>query len=178
MSEMLPLGQRYDHMPVPLVPEDTTYIPAGSLVIGVEYRRLTDEILDAAIPLDVREAGGISDARPAEGLDDQGVSLHVCGADDQTAEYLRFDSFAEPHYHYITPGSHNIVVRFDEAADGEFLDWTFDRIGHRLPEMLRRAGADDLASNFDSSVLASALPAVRQEVERALLQNGPEPARA
>jgi hypothetical protein len=170
MSEMLPLGQRYENMPVPMVPGDTTFIPFGSLVIGVEYRRLTDEILDAAIPEDVREAGGISDARPSGGLDDQGVSVHVCSANDRS-EYLRFDSFAEPHYHYITPGSHNVVIRFDEAADGDFLEWTFDRISRRLPEMLRHAGADALAADVDAGAVEAVVPVVQQEVKRALRTN-------
>ena len=168
MTRALPVGHRFNNPPVAPVPDDTTYIPAGPLVIGVEYRRLTDEILDAAISADLREVGGIESARPAEGIDAQGVSLHICDATDRL-EYVRFDNFVgDPHYHYIVPGSHNIVIPFDDVAHGDFLDWAFQRLGERVPDMLREAGATELASRFDAGAMNAALPAVRAEVDRAL----------
>jgi hypothetical protein len=88
---------------------------------------------------------------------DGGASLHVLGSDDRV-EYLRFDCFDnEPHYHYIraTEGR-NIVVRFDNVAEGDPLDWTVSRVRNRLPDMLEHVGALDLAESVrDSSTEVS-----------------------
>src|SRR5436305_12427499 len=56
-------------------PAQTTYITAGALRFGIEYRRLQN---------------------------DQGICIHVfAGPDDRQDEVLRFDCFErEPHYHY------------------------------------------------------------------------------
>jgi hypothetical protein len=141
----IPVGLRFDVSPIAPVPEATTHIEAGPVTFGVEYRILTDEEVDAAIPAELRESAGIDDARPAGGLQDEGVSVHVFDSGSRD-EFLRFDSFGDdPHYHYIFPGSHNIVVGFDVAALGDFHDWTFSRLRLRLPDMLREAGQPELA---------------------------------
>lgn len=108
--------------PLPPEPEHTTYVDAGPVSVGVEYR-----------VVDVPK------------LTDRGFSLHVC--DRATgAEYLRFDLFEdEPHYHYIRPGRENRVVLYDANACGPMFDWAVTCLRERLPAMLRYAGADELA---------------------------------
>ena len=86
---------------------------------------------------------------------DGGASLHVLGSDDRV-EYLRFDCFDnEPHYHYIRAAEgRNIVVRFDNVAEGDPLDWTVSRVRHRLPDMLEHVGATQLAESVRASSTA------------------------
>ena len=163
----IPLGYTYHVSPIPPVEEATTYIDAGDVVIGVEFRRLTDDVVDTTFDADTQAASGIGEARPAGGLDEQGVSLHVLDAATRL-EYLRFDNFDDdPHYHYIVPGSHNIVIPFDPAACGDFTTWALERIGSRLKDMLRQAGAHQLADQVAMTDVHAALPAVRQTATRA-----------
>jgi hypothetical protein len=163
----IPLGYKYDVVPIPPVEEATTYIDAGDVVIGVEFRRLTDEVVDTTFDAQIQAASGIGEARPVSGLDEQGVSLHVLDASTRL-EYLRFDNFDDdPHYHYIVPGSHNVVIPFDTAASGDFITWALERIGSRLKEMLRQAGADQLAGRVVMTDIQAALPVVRETVTRA-----------
>src|ERR1700722_1684532 len=103
MAHAIPVGYRFDVNPIAPIPENTIYIPAGPLAIGIEYRLLTDELIDETYASDTRSAAIIGDARPDDEIDDQGVSLHVCDAETMK-EYVRFDVFADdPHYHYIVP---------------------------------------------------------------------------
>jgi hypothetical protein len=157
------LGYRYDGVPLPPVPEATSYIDIGALTIGIEFRFLTDEIVKAAREKEPRMAVGHADAP----LQDQGVSLHVC--DNDRTEYIRFDNFGDdPHYHYIVPGAYNIMVPYDEAANGPFLDWALERLRASMPDMLREAGADELADRVDGPGLVSAMPDVALLVKEAV----------
>jgi hypothetical protein len=174
MARAIPVGNRYDIMPVAPIPEATTYIPLRSLSIGVEYRQLTDDLIDAAFTKEMREASGIEADRPVAGLDDCGVSIHVCDA-DSGKEYVRFDNFGDdPHYHYIYPGSHNVVVPFDYIAHGDFLPWAYGRLRNQLPGMLRQAGANDLADRVEAGggLSEDELTQIDEEVQRALKAAG------
>ena len=75
------------------------------------------------------------------GFDDFGATLHVCGTADGL-EYLRFDCFEnEPHYHYIEPAAGaNVVVRIDELAVGDPVEFSLACVEHHLPDMLRNCG--------------------------------------
>jgi hypothetical protein len=150
-------GVRYEVAPIPLVVNHTTFVPAGPVTFGVEYRVLTDDLLDAAYVEDEAGAAVINGARP-ESLDDAGVSIHVLDA-DRDEEIIRFDCFDDdPHYHYIHPADRSQqYVRFDTAALGDMLPWTLTRLETRLPEMLRAADADELAERLDAQVLTPAL---------------------
>ena len=79
-------------------------------------------------------------------FDDFGASLHVCGTADGL-EHLRFDCFEnEPHYHYIEQANGaNTVVRIDELAVGDPIEFTLAAVEHHLPDMLRHCGMADLA---------------------------------
>ena len=168
---------RYDRMPIPPVEAQTTWFEAGAVRIGVEYRLLNDAIAAAN---EVIAAHGDSLAPDAEAanlaaLNDRGVSLHVFSAGDGAAaqEFLRFDCFDEdPHYHYISwRAMSNEMLHLDPIADGDPLAWALERIRTRLPQMLARAGAADVAARVDPDALERALPRVAEAAYRARYQS-------
>ena len=133
-------GNRYEQLPIPMVTEHCVPVDAGAVQLVVESRRLTNAILDATY------GGAVEAAIP---FDDFGATLHVCGTADGL-EYLRFDCFEnEPHYHYIEPSidqaGANVVVRIDELAVGDPIEFSLACIEHHLPDMLRNCGAAELA---------------------------------
>jgi len=156
---------RYDLMPIPAVPAHTEIFEAGAIAIGVEYRLLNDAIAAANAP--VPAAG--ADRADAGSFDDRGVSLHVYGAvGGERVECLRFDCFAEdPHYHYVCWRTRsNEMLHIDPVVDGDPLAWALERIRTRLPQMLERAGASELAAAVDPRLLESALPRVVEAAYR------------
>jgi hypothetical protein len=163
---------RYDRMPIPPVEEQTTWIEAGAVRIGVEYRLLNEAIAAAAEVIAARGAPPAGDDSAAlAALNDRGVSLHVCSAGDGAAaqEFLRFDCFDEdPHYHYLSwRAMSNEMLHLDPIADGDPLAWALERIRTRLPQMLARAGAADVAARVDPAEIERALPRVAEAAYRA-----------
>jgi hypothetical protein len=165
------LGHFVASIPVPHDPEATELIRAGAVTVGVEHR-----IFDPAVEAAKLGAAAITAAGPdslfASGTVDQGVCLHVF-AGAGTTEHLRFDCFDdEPHYHYIVPngpGTGNMLVHHDAAANGPMLAWALNVLRTRLPDLLRLADADDLADaveSSDSGELASAMERVEQLARR------------
>ena len=142
------LGNYFEVMPIPAIPEHCITIEAGPLHFVVESRQLTDEIAYAA----GATGGGEAERREGYQFDDYGASLHVFGAVDGL-EHLRFDCFEkEPHYHYVRHGAGgNLICRIDEIADGDPIDWTLGRLRERLPEMLEFAGVPELAAQTRAS---------------------------
>jgi hypothetical protein len=143
--------------PEPLVPEQTTFIEGGPIVIGVEPRHITTDSLRALYAGDPQHAAAFA-ARPDGDIDDQGVSIHVLSAATRN-EHLRFDCFDEdPHYHYITHEAdgtlRNRWVIFDRAANGAMLPWALDRLRHHLPHMLAGAGASPEMVGVDAATVA------------------------
>jgi hypothetical protein len=147
-----------------MVTEHCIPVDAGAVQLVVESRKLTNEIIgdtyhgavDAAIP-----------------FDDFGATLHVCGTADGL-EYLRFDCFEnEPHYHYIEPAAAaNTVVRIDELAVGDPIEFSLACVEHHLPDMLRHCGvaalADQVAEQPDR--VDAAVAEVRELMEKARYQ--------
>ena len=161
---------RYDKMPIPQVEAHTEYFEAGVLTFGVEYRLLTDA---SAAESAVATAAG-SEAAPAN-LNDRGVSIHVFGSDSgERLEYLRFDCFDEdPHYHYVCWSRRsNEMLHIDPVADGDPLAWALARLRTRLPQMLRRAGAKEIAERVDPDSVEAALPRVTEAAYRARFHHG------
>jgi hypothetical protein len=160
---------KYDRMPIPPVEAQTEWFEAGPVAIGVEYRRLTDAIAAGAV-LAGAEGDAGSAAAAATGLDDRGVSLHVCGIEGGARrEHLRFDCFQEdPHYHYVSHEPRfNHMLHLDPVADGDPVAWALERIRTRLPQMLARAGAGALAARVDAAALDAILPRVAEAAYRA-----------
>jgi hypothetical protein len=148
------IGTHYDGAPVPPVPERTRYTDAGALTIGVEYRHVDDAVIAATYgDIAVRQAGGDTPQPPI--LRDEGLTLHVCDARTGD-EYLRFDLFDDnPHYHYIRPGAHHLVVPFDRAACGDMRSWAVECLRSRLRPMLGFAGAEGLAARVSAADVAA-----------------------
>ena len=63
------------------------------------------------------------------------------------------------------------MVHIDPIADGDPLSWTLDRIRTRLPQMLRRAGAEPLVTELDPDLLERVLPRVAEAAYRARYQH-------
>ncbi len=156
---------RYSLMPIPPVEEHTSYFQAGPITIGVEYRVLNDEIVNQHMDAQQQRID------IGDNIDDRGVSLHVFASQNngERLEHLRFDCFDDdPHYHYVNwQGEANDIVHIDAVADGDPLAWALDRIRTRLPQMLERAGADDVAQRVDASALEAILPQVSEAAYRA-----------
>jgi hypothetical protein len=163
-------GTVYTVPPIPPDPAHTTYVDAGAIRIGVEYRLLDEEEL--AANYEGEQMDEIQNALDGAAVQDNGVSLHVVGSEDGH-EYLRFDLFeAEPHYHYIDKlGESQTIIDFDRVAHGPMLPWALAQIRERLEPMLEHAGGRALASALDSRKVASALVEVEKlarEAEAAL----------
>lgn len=144
-AEPTPLGKRFKFMPLPIMPHHAQWFEAGPVTLGVEARVIDDG------------RGGASE---------RSASIHVFNA-GRTEEYLRFDCFGRfPHYHYILNAEqHNVSWGYDTDANGPMLPWALNAIRTRLPFMLRRAGAAELADRveregFDISVLDKIAQAV------------------
>ena len=138
-------GIRFNQMPIPMVTEHCVPVDAGVVQLVVESRHLTNEIINETF------GEGVV---PEVGFDDFGASLHVCGTTDGL-EHLRFDCFEnEPHYHYIEPAAGaNTVVRIDELAVGDPIEFSLACVERHLPDMLRNCGvaglADEVAGELD-----------------------------
>ena len=100
-------------------------------------------------------------------MSDQGVCIHALGeVDGEEVELLRFDCFDQaPHYHY-GPQKRDERLMLDKTTEGDSLDWTLRQLRERLPEMVRRAGYDELASGLDAGALASAIDQTETEARR------------
>jgi hypothetical protein len=130
-------GNRYAQLPIPMVAEHCVSVDAGAVQLVVESRQLTNEILHDTYQ------GAVE---PVISFDDFGATLHVCGTADGL-EHLRFDCFEnEPHYHYIEQAAGaNVVVRIDELAVGDPIEFSLACVEHHLPDMLRNCGVGGLA---------------------------------
>ncbi len=86
---------------------------------------------------------------------DQGVSIQVMGnVGGKETELLRFDCFDNsPHYHY-GPEKKNELQVMDPTVTGNPIGWTISQLKFNLPEMLKRAGYDDLVDQIDASLVS------------------------
>jgi hypothetical protein len=164
----------YRTLPVPAFDRHTVRIAAGAVTLGVEYRVLDEATILAFYGTDARAKfdNVVPAGMDAAAIEEDGLALHVFGTDDGQ-EYLRFDCFDDaPHYHYLTPAEpRNVVEEYDTAANGPIVAWAMRAIRDRLPAMLEKAGAADLAAQVEPETVAAAMPAVEAEVRR-MLQAG------
>src|SRR5262249_48256648 len=123
------VGLFRDHPPTPADPEHTTYVPAGPLSVGLEYREGGSDhtiVNFADMPGQMQELIEEFKRRDRPTVD-RGFSFHVCDA-ATGVEHLRFDAFDSgpdsqgPHYHYLHHSDAGMVtmtvVRYDEDAQG------------------------------------------------------------
>ncbi len=110
------------------------------------------------------EAGAVTFALQYRALmPDQGVSLQVVSnVDGEEKELLPFDCFAQrPHYHY-DPDGKNIRYDMDKTTAGNPVGWTLRQLRARLPEMLKKAGYEDIANKLDCNLVLSKLDQVEE----------------
>lgn len=159
-------GTVYHVAPIPPDKEHTTYVEAGAVRIGVEYRLLNDAELAANYTGD--DMAEIQAATGGVVVEDNGVSIHIFGSEDGH-EYLRFDMFERgPHYHYIEPdGEKQTIVDYDRVAMGDMLAWTLNQLATRLPEMLSHAGGTRLAATLNTDEIIESLSEVGALAEEA-----------
>jgi hypothetical protein len=173
----MPVGERYPILPIPHLPEQTELVPAGVLVIGVGHRVLDGATATAYLDeVGYRPTGDDGAERRYEGVDG-GVCLHVFGprsgtdltATDDLVEYVRFDCFDdEPHYHYVYNAERaQDRVFLDPTLEGDPMAWALERLRTRMPAVLRKVGAPDVAERIDAAALEAAIPAVVAAVEQA-----------
>ena len=114
-------------------------IPAGAVTFGLEYRT---------------NVGGR----------DEGICIHVYGNDipGDDKELLRLDCFKiAPHYHYRNSTvKQNIRLELDFTAEGDPLAWALDKIRNRLPVMLIKCQADDIARKLDQREVNAVYPKI------------------
>ena len=166
------IGTVYTVPPIPPDPDHTTWVDAGAIRIGVEFRRLDDAELQANYEGAAMDE--IKDALAGAAVQDNGVSIHVSGAGDGH-EYLRFDLFEkEPHYHYIDrSGARQTIIDFDCVAHGPMLPWALARIRDRLAPMLDHAGGQSISARLDAESIEAGLVEVEKlarDAEAALAQ--------
>ena len=114
-------------------------INAGAVTFGLEYRT---------------NVGGV----------DEGICIHVYGneMEGNDKELLRLDCFRiSPHYHYRNANiKQNIRLELDYTAEGDPLSWALDKIQNRLPIMLLKCQAEDVARNLDQSDVNAVIPKI------------------
>jgi hypothetical protein len=161
------IGTVYAMNPQPPEPDNTTYVEAGVVRIGVEYRNVNPDNLYETYKDDPAQLAELERTMPAGGFVDEGVSLHVEAGDDHH-EYVRFDD-DDPHYHYVHAGPEiiNNWIQYDVVANGDMLTWALTCIGERLGEMLTEAGGGHLVDALDPAAIGRAIAEVRPMAEQA-----------
>ncbi len=153
----LSVGVHYDLPPIALVEDDTTWVPAGAVVFGLEQRLLDEAAVSRSFSESQRAESAIEGVKTGNVKDDGGPSVHVCDAETRR-ELLRFDCFRdEPHYHYLPIEGGNIAVAFDEHAHGDMVQFTLRCLRQRLAPMLAHTGAAELALRLDEATLDAAV---------------------
>jgi len=150
-------------------------VPAGVLTIGVGHRVLDEATAKAYLEevgyvRENRQEDGDGGERTYEGRD-AGVCIHVLGPgrDGELVEYLRLDCFDdEPRYHYVYNDERaQDRVFLDPTLEGDPMEWALERVRTKMPEVLVKVGAPEVAAQVDQAAIEAAMPAVRSAIERA-----------
>jgi len=156
------IGKRQPFPPITIIPEDTRYIPAGAITIGVGHRILTEKIADEYL-----EKVGYPRVKTTgyKHNDDGGVSIYVL--DNERREHFRLDVFdAQPHYHYVFQNENaQARVLLDPVTTGDPMQWAMWCLVNRLPEILRHEGQPELAQKVDRQTIEAVLPKVAEAVK-------------
>ena len=100
-------------------------------------------------------------------LKDQGLSIQVLAeVDGEEQQVLRFYCLDQlPHYFY-GPDERGFRISIDTTTEGDPLDWSLWLLRNRLPELVARAGFEEVASAIDMSALESALAGMEKAARR------------
>lgn len=103
---------------------------------------------------------------------DQGVAILVTGqVGGKEIALLRFNCFDLERSYVYGPESVNKLCRMDPTVDGNPIGWSVKQIKHKLPDMLRTAGYEDMANKVDTQAVARALVEV-ESTARDLFASG------
>jgi len=92
---------------------------------------------------------------------DQGVAILVTGqAGGKETTLLRFNCFDLERSYVYGPETVNKLCRMDPTVDGNPIGWSVKQLKHKLPDMLRAAGYEDLAHRVDVQAVSHTLAEV------------------
>jgi hypothetical protein len=92
---------------------------------------------------------------------DQGVAILVTGqAGGEETTLLRFNFFDLERSYVYGPETVNKLCRMDPTVDGNPIGWSVKQVKHKLPDMLRAAGYEDIANKVDAQAVSQTLPEV------------------
>ena len=164
------VGTRHPFLPIPVIPEHTRYIKAGAITIGVGYRLLNDKIASEYLKEVGMEREYSRESTGYTRVDDGGVSIFIFGEEQgELVEHFRFDVFdAQPHYHYsFQKEKAQERVLLDTAVIGDPRAWALDCLRNRMPSVLAKAGAHDLAARVDTRDIDDAMPQIVAALDEA-----------
>lgn len=103
---------------------------------------------------------------------DQGVVILVTGqVGGKETPLLRFNCFDIERSYVYGPRKMNKLCRMDPTVDGNPIGWSVKQMQHKLPDMLRTAGYEDIANKVDTQAVSRTLADV-ETAARALFANG------
>jgi hypothetical protein len=92
---------------------------------------------------------------------DQGVAILVTDqAGGKETTLLRFNCFDLERSYVYGPENVNKRCRMDPTVDGNPIGWSVKQLKHKLPDMLRAAGYEDIANKVDVQVVSDPLAEV------------------
>jgi hypothetical protein len=92
---------------------------------------------------------------------DQGVAILVNGdVGGEETTLLRFNCFDLERSYVYGPETMNKLCRMDPTVDGNPVGWSVKQLKHKLPDMLRAAGYEAIASKVDTQAVRQILPAI------------------
>src|SRR5688572_28015812 len=103
---------------------------------------------------------------------DQGVAILVMGqVGGEETELLRFNCFDLERSYVYGPETMNKLCRMDPTVDGNPIGWSVKQMRHKLPDMLRAAGYEDMANKVDAQAVSHTLAEV-ESTARELFATG------
>ena len=107
--------------------------------------------------------GNLDGGKPGGAWADQGVIIQVIAeVGGKETEVLRFDCFDQrPHYHYGRENEAvNEITFMDKTTAGNPIGWSIRQLREKLPDMLKKAGYEELVGSIDANLVETKLDEV------------------
>ena len=103
---------------------------------------------------------------------DQGVAILVTAqVGDKETTLLRFNCFDVERSYVYGPETVHKFCRMDATVDGNPIGWSVKQLKHKLPDMLRAAGYEDMANQGNAQAVSQTLTEV-EATARTLFATG------
>jgi len=103
---------------------------------------------------------------------DQGVAILVTAqVGDKETTLLQFNCFDVERSYVYGPETVHKLCRMDATVDGNPIGWSVKQLKHKLPDMLRAAGYEDMAHKVDAQAVSQTLTEV-EATARTLFATG------